>query len=240
MVIYGAGLLAVGVVEFAICWWIRGESDRSDLAGSTPPELGPYEVAMLQGGDALVLTAAACRLKEMGSIAPRGAPGGLTVIGEPPPSPEPVESWMYSVVRGAPGSSKEVLDEGAAEVVLWRIRERLRALGLMIGERQRSLIRRQLWWFAPVLALGVARVFAGVQNHRPVLGLIVLIVIGGYGAVVITKPPLTTLAGRRLLKRLRKDSSALGSYGSVADVALNGVSALWAADATLATALGRS
>lgn len=238
LVLYGGVLAVTGLVVFAICRRISGESDRSGLVGLSPPELSPYEVAMLKGGDPLVLMVAACRLKEAGSLT-LGEDGVGLVVGGPLPSPtDQVESWAYSRVEQSPGSRKAMLDERAAEPVLAPIRQRLLALGLLLERRQRSSIRWQLWWFVPVVGLGVARVIAGAQNHRPIGLLVVLLLAGAYGACWITRPPIATLAGRRLLKRLEQDASALGSYGFAADVAVSGTAALWAADATLATALG--
>ena len=100
------------------------------------------------------------------------------------------------------------------------------------------MIRWQLCWFVPIFGLGVARLIAGAQNHRPIGFLLVLILAGAFGAYSITKPPIATLAGGRFLKRLERDSSMFSSYGFAGDVALSGIGALWAADATLATALG--
>lgn len=238
LAIYAGVLTVTGLVVFAICRRISGESDRSGLTGGREPELSPYEVAMLKAGDSLVLVAAACRLKEAGSVTLGEDGVGLVVTGPLPRPADPVESWAYSQVERSPGTKKAMLDKGAAEPVLAPIRQRLRATGLLLESRQRALIRCQLVWFVPALGLGVARLIAGAQNHRPIGLLVVLMLGGAYAAYVIAKPPIATLAGRRLLKRLEGDASALGAYGFAADVAVSGMAALWAADAALATALG--
>jgi uncharacterized protein (TIGR04222 family) len=236
--IYGGVLAIAGVVVFGICRWIRSESDRSGLVGLRTPELSPYEVAMLKGGESLVLTVVACRLKGAGSLKLNERGAGLVVAGPLPASPDRIESWAYSLVQRTPGSGKAMLDEKVAGPVLAPIRQRLLALGLMLEDRQRSLIRRQLLWFMPVLGLGVARVIAGSQDHRPIGFLVMVILAAAWGAYALTTPPSTTLAGRRRLKRLEGDSAALGSYGSAGEVALSGVVALWATDSMLASASG--
>jgi uncharacterized protein (TIGR04222 family) len=237
LILYGTILVVTGAVVFAIRRRISGRWDRVGLAGLRAPELSPYEVAILKGGDSLALTVAVCRLKEAGALA-LAESGSLEVAGPLPPQPDPLEKWAYAVVQESPGRSKAVLDKRAAEPALAPIRERLWALGLLLEPRQRALIRWQLFWFVPVFGLGVARLIAGSQNHRPVGLLVLLMLAGAYGAYEVTKPPIATLAGTRVLKQLEQDSSIFSSYGFAGDVALSGFGALWAADATLATALG--
>jgi uncharacterized protein (TIGR04222 family) len=76
--IYGSVLVVTGTVVFAIRHRLSGSAGRAGLAGLRTPELGPYEVAMLKGGDSLVPTVAACRLKESGCVTAfrRGRRGG--------------------------------------------------------------------------------------------------------------------------------------------------------------------
>jgi uncharacterized protein (TIGR04222 family) len=238
LAIYGAVLTLTGLMVFAACRRIRGESHGSAVPGASAAELSPYEVAMLKGGESLVLTVVACRLKEAGSLAPSEDGAGLVIAGPLPAQPDEIEMWAYARVQRLPGNAGAVLDEKDAAHVLGRLRDRLCGLGLMLEHGQRSSLRRRVWWFAPAAALGVARLIAGLHNHRPVGWLVLLLAAGAYGAYVLTTPPLTTLAGRRALGRVRKDSSLLGAYGFAGDVALSGVGALWAADATLAAALG--
>ncbi len=238
VVIY-VGLLALtGVIVFVIRWRIRGSSDRFGLVGLGMPEIDPYEAAMLKGGEKLVLTTAACRLSEAGSLSPADGANVLAIAGELSAQSAPVERWVYSVVEGRVPGAGSVLDADAADPVLSPIRARLWALGLLLERRQARLVRLQLVWFLPVAGLGVARLIAGAQNHRPVGYLVVLMLLGAFAAYQLTEPPLTTLAGRRVLTRLEADHGTFGAYGFAADVALSGFGALWAADATLAAALG--
>ena len=237
LVIYGGLLAVTSVVVFAICRRLSASSDDSGLVEVRRPDLGLYDVAMLRGGDSLVLAVAACRLKEMGAVT-LGEGGTVTAAGRLPSAPDPVESWAYVRVQNGSQTGRVLLDDAAAEPVLAPIRQRLWALGLLLTPQQGRLIRMQLLWFVPVFGLGVARLIAGANNHRPIGLLVVLLGAGVIAAWVITKPPIATRAGRRLLAELGEGSSALGAYGFGADVALSGVAALWAADAALATALG--
>src|SRR4030088_3533770 len=115
LVMYGAALVLGVLLVFAIRRRISGESDRSGLVGLRAPELGPYEAAMVKGGDSLVVAVAACRLKEIGSLGVAGA-GSLEVAGPLPASSDPVEDWVYSVVQHSP-VPKAVLNGEAAAVV---------------------------------------------------------------------------------------------------------------------------
>jgi uncharacterized protein (TIGR04222 family) len=237
LVVYGGVLAVTGAVAFAICRHLSGASDDSDLGELRRPDLGLYDVAMLKGGDSLVLAVAACRLKEMGAVT-IAEKGTLTAVGRLPSDPDPVESWWYARVQAEAPRARVLLNAAAAEPVLAPIRQRLWALGLLVTPRQRRLIRMQLFCFVPAFGLGIARLIAGANNHRPIGLLFVLLGVGVFGAFAITKPPIATLAGRRLLGDLGRGSSVLDAYGFGADVALSGVAALWAADAALATALG--
>jgi uncharacterized protein (TIGR04222 family) len=174
---------------------------------------------MLTGGEKLVLAAAACRLSESGSLRPADGANVLTIAGPLPADAAAVERWVYSVVEGGSREARSVLDRDAAEPVLSPIRQRLWALGLLPDPRQVRSVRLRLLWFLPAAVLGVARLVAGIHNHRPVGFLVVLLGVGLFAAVTLTKRPLATLAGRRLLKRLEGDHGAFGGYGSAGAVA---------------------
>ena len=76
MAIYGSVLVVTGTVVFAVRHRLSGSAERAGLAGLRTPEIGPYEVAMLNGDDSLVPAVAACRLKESGCVT-LGQAGGL-------------------------------------------------------------------------------------------------------------------------------------------------------------------
>ena len=237
LVIYGVVLVGVGAVVFAIRRRLSRPSEGAGLDTWRCAELGPYEVAMLTGGESLLSAVAACKLKEDGHLTLGGA-GELTVAAGIPHRADPVESWVYDAVRGDPKRARKRLGGGPPEGVIAPIQQHLWALGLLLEPRQRRLIRTQLLWFVPVLGIGIARLIAGMNNHRPIGFLFLLLLAGAYGAYVLTKPPIATRAGRDVLTALKHDPSALGSCGYAADVALSGVKALWMADAALAASLG--
>ena len=114
--IYAAVLVVTGTVVFAIRHRLSGSSGRAGVAGLGTPDLAPYDVAMLKGGDSLVLAAAACRLNEIGGVAlgerGRSLRSGLSVRRRC--------SRELGVRGGANHSptARDVLDDRAAEPVL--------------------------------------------------------------------------------------------------------------------------
>ena len=68
MLIYAGLLVATWAWVLAARRRAGGMAGTSAAVGPGSPELGPYEVAMLNGGGRLALAAAVCRLKEDGSL----------------------------------------------------------------------------------------------------------------------------------------------------------------------------
>ena len=77
-------LALTSLAAFATIRRIRGESDRSGLAGLQTPELSPSDVAMLTEGGSLVLTVATCRLKDEHSLELDDGGTGLVIAGRFP------------------------------------------------------------------------------------------------------------------------------------------------------------
>ncbi len=128
----------------------------------------------------------------------------------------------------------------------------------MPTDRQTTQMLRQVLWFAPLLALGVARVIAGTAH--PVTNLVVLVVLSVTLAVNLCRLPrrkvstsLTsrlfflpriTSSGARALKSVRMEP--VGDYGSPVlgtgtlawTVAMTGLGGFLLADAAMAATLG--
>jgi uncharacterized membrane protein YgcG len=98
-------------------------------------------------------------------------------------------------------------------------------------------------WFAPLLALGVARVVAGTANGRPVgfLVLFLLVTVAVAAALALRAPDATEQGRRTLERRLRAEHPRPRRGASPAELsmgtALFGAGALWAADIDIATML---
>lgn len=260
-------LIYAGLLVATWAWVLAARRRAGGMAGTSAavgpglPELGPYEVAMLNGGGRLALAAAVCRLKEDGSLTLNADGRSLGVSGPLPANASAVEEWLCDCVKNSTAAAAEVLDEASAERVLGPIRDRLRGFGLMPTDRQVASMRWRVLWFAPLLILGAARVIAGTANHHPVFFLVVLMLVSlGLAISLACQPPgrvlststaaglfflpRTTGAGTSVLKSLRtqfsggEDSSVLGSGRLAGEVALMGIGALVLSDAALASMLG--
>ena len=181
-----------------------------------------------------------------------------------PSGPLPVdagtlESHLYARVQRYPVAATRLLDAGAADTVLSPIRDGLRERGLVPDAGQVAAMRRQSFWFAPVLALGAARLIAGSASHHPVSYLVLLMIVSLGIAVSLSRTPRdvrtvsrsarffclprTTRSGADLLKRLSMvpadgGGSPFGAAGLAGLVAIGGLGVLTATDAQLASALG--
>lgn len=193
--ISGPDFLLLYVMLLALTWMIvlamRWRIGAATGAAAAPdqPELDLYEAAMLNGGGRLVLAVAACRLKEAGSFRRDSDDDTLTVTGPRPVNADPVQKWLYDYVKHEAIDAVDLLDEGPADPVLAPIRDRLSERGLMLTDRQTASMLRQVLWFAPLLALGVARLVAGILNHHPVVYLVWLMLLSLGIAVNLCRLP---------------------------------------------------
>ncbi len=255
LLLYAGLFVITWIVVLAVRQRMIVVAGTAEVSGQ--PELGLYEVAMLNGGGRLALALAACRLKEASSIGLDPDGGTLVVQGPLPLDVDPVEKWLYAHVEEPAAPGLDLLDEGPAEPVLGPIRDRLQELKLMLTDRQTASMRRQVWWFAPLLALGTARLVAGIANHRPVQDLIILMLLSaGVAAGLRRLPPRqvstsitarlfhlprTTSAGARVLcgwRVLPGGDLVAGPDQLAHTVAMGGLRAVMAADAALAATLG--
>jgi len=240
--ISGSAFLAIFAALFAATWvFVRWRRERIMSTTEVPggvPTLGSYEAAMLCGGGKLVLAVAASRLKERGLVSLNSSGKRVVVTGELQPDDDEVEACVYASIKDASLPASKLLDQKRAQPVLAPIRARLRDLGLMPTEEQITRMRREVLWFAPVIVLGIARLVAGLHNHRPVGFLVVLLVAASFAALTRLAAPPRTGAGDRALKALRARPSDVDPVASTAALAVTGMAALWTADAAFAGALG--
>lgn len=235
LAIYG-GLVAVTTLVVLI-------NRRRRLAGPSAtagePGLDAYDLAMLNGGERLVLVSAVATLRQAGAVTVEE--GRLTVAGPLAHGAHPVERGVYQALDEA--SSTRLWSVEALAVrhpAVMAVRERLGHQGLLHPSGTPS-IRWLALWFLPVLALGVARLVAGAANGKPVGYLLVLLALTvGLSLWAARRPAPQTPSGRRLVKQAHDTGAlnglALGGLGGT--VALLGLGELWNSDGELADALG--
>ena len=145
-------------------------------------------------------------------------------------------------MRHEPGITARALRAQVADgdEVRW-LSEDLTRVGLLDEARSGSLG----WvWLAGglLLALGIARIVAGIANGGAVLALVAIVVVVAWGTVALARSrPPATKRGREILKRHRTARSELRSSPATGETALAaalfGGGALWLAEPAFASAL---
>jgi uncharacterized protein (TIGR04222 family) len=226
----------------------RGGRSEVDLYN---PDI--YDLAMLGGGPALATTTAAARLRQDGLLRPGSLPGTLQAPrgllhaeAQLAARAEPLERAVFEAVVQTPDIAAAMLCRALEESApMVERRDRLTACGLLLDESAAARLRRALWTAGGgVIAIGIARLVAGLDGGHPVGFLVIaLVTVAGVSLYVARRCPRTTLAGGALLSRRRRDNSSLKSSSAASPeiplaVALFGTGALWIADPSFATAWG--
>jgi uncharacterized protein (TIGR04222 family) len=149
---------------------------RALLLAGQPPDLNPYEVALLAGGEKLAVTAAIANLVERGILEVDPIRRTVKVIkSPPPPHAKPLEKAVCHAVTSEEGEDpREVESESLSKAS--DLRPRLEESGLVLSRAAAMLIGLMtvlpLWG---VLILGVVKIEVGISRQRPVLFLVALV-----------------------------------------------------------------
>ena len=199
---------------YTVCLTVAGGCTfalRSILrpSGSDAPEgqLDVYDIAYLAGGPKRLATAALAALCRLQLIAQGITPGAVIRSGHQAPRLHVAEQAAF------PSSDTKILATtvyGQGNIAS-QIRERLVEQGLVIGALPAVLV--SLASALPLvlaICLGFAKVLIGLQRHRPVAFLVIMLVIAIVGLVwFLNNPPFRTRAGDRRLNELRDHHNAL-------------------------------
>ncbi len=239
-------VLAVAVVVAVV----RTRGALADVAAERPAgrlDERPYDVAYLNGGAELAVTAALSAMSRTGTISTAGR-GVVVAAARPESRADELERAVHHAAS-SPVPRHRLAAVGAVASALHRIEQRLIAAGLVLSAQRRQRIRLLGGWVLLVAAFGVVRIMAGAANGRPVGFLtvaVVLVVVAGL--LLVATAPRRTRAGAALLRRLaadhhllspslRPDWQVYGPVGAALAVGVFGVGALWAADPAFATEL---
>ena len=193
---------------------------------------------MLSGGRELAVTAAAASLCASGALAPGAQRGTLAVVGSLPVSATPLEWELFDTVRRHRGITNRELKRRVAAGP----EARALARGLVQG---RLLVNPKLSkllpvFLVPLLGLGIARLVAGIQNHKPIGYLLVLLLMLAALTWKLTElRHQPTRAGEAVLRARREragnaQAAAVEATPALA-VALFGALVLWTLDPAIAS-----
>jgi uncharacterized protein (TIGR04222 family) len=235
------GLLGVGCIGLV---WL-GRRRLLEAPRRSHPQsagLGPYELAVLNGGPTLAVTAAASRLRSAAALEPGEWRHTLQVSGSLSANADPLEREVFEAVHREPGIAirqlRAAVVAGPAAAALTR---RLTAEGLLLDPRRARLLRWIWLSLLPLLGFGIARLVAGTENNKPIGYLAVmlcwlLIAIGLFA----TRHPRATNDGVAALEAQRSTRAtwrlAPADIPSSLAVALFGGAALWLIDPAFAAA----
>jgi uncharacterized protein (TIGR04222 family) len=197
---------------------------------------------MLNGGRQLAITVAAARMRADGVLEPGEGRHTLRVCGSIGRHADALDRETFDAVSERGGVSiGELRRRVAAGPAIASIETRLVDDGVLLDVRARTVARRLWLVVVPLLALGSARLVAGLENHKPIgdLTVILCVEVVGIGSLWFQRP-YATQAGRRLLDRQRARQAGWrvnpSRVPAALAVALFGTGALWMIDPTFAAA----
>lgn len=229
--------------------WIAGAQARRTIAGAPMTRPGidaaarPYDIAYLNGGRELAVTAALGAMHQAGTVVPEQ--GRIRAAGRLATNADPLERALH-FVAAAPSSRTRLQRHPTVVTALDAVGQRLVTGGLLLSGADRRRYRAVGWWLVAVAVLGLVRLLAGVAAARPVGFLLgALCVVAVVALLQLARAPRRTRAGERALVSLRTEHHALaptmrpdwavyGATGAALGVGLFGTQALWASDPAFA------
>ncbi|MET7470412.1 TIGR04222 domain-containing membrane protein [Micromonospora sp. NPDC005222] len=229
-------LLAVVLVIGAIVY-------RRRMLAGTPVtaygELGPQQVAYLNGGDELAVWAALGGLRHAGAVGVR-PDRRLTTGGPLPLGVTPLDQAVHHAASRGLRTRELIADEWVRRA-LDELRDGLVRRGLALDQERRRTLRRGALLVGFLLAIGVVRAVSGLLNERPTGWLLLSLFPLGLAFVLLNRVPWRTRAATAALDDMRRRHARLrpaagpaySMYGPTEvalGVALFGTATLWTMD----------
>lgn len=195
---------------FVLAGWLRRRFAGPSAPAPVPvPELTPYQVAFLNGGSRLAVSAAIAQLVRRGELRLGPRRGRLERTAVAPAFSDPLEARLYDAVgRGEAVPVRRVLAAGrpGAEVLQADLRRR----GLLASAPKAAWgMLVPLAVLALALAVGGIKIVVGLSRERPVAILAALVIMGLVaGLVAFARPLRRTRLGSAVLRQLRARHAA--------------------------------
>ncbi|MER7420803.1 TIGR04222 domain-containing membrane protein [Micromonospora peucetia] len=202
-------------------------------------QLGPQQVAYLNGGEQLAIWASLGGLRSSGAIGVR-PDRRLATGGSLPAGITPLDQAIhFAASRNA--TTRELRRDEWVRRALDQLRTSLEQRGLALAPARRSTLRRGAFLLCALLLVGILRIFAGLANDRPVGWLVLSQIPLIVAAILLYRVPWRTRAATLTLRSLRRQHTYLapasapayatyGAAGAAMGVALFGTASLWAMD----------
>jgi uncharacterized protein (TIGR04222 family) len=174
------------------------------------PDLPPYEVAYLAGGDQLAATAAIASLVHRNVLEVDGPGRKLRIRQSLPPKPRALEREVFLGVRSEQGEAINQV-QARAKPAAATLRARLQEAGLVVSDEAARTCR--LLSALPLVAvalLGLMKIGVGTSRGKPVGYLLVLVILTVVGAAyLLFHRPLRSRRGDGVLARIKTANKAL-------------------------------
>lgn len=208
LTLYGLLLAAAVILALLLRRWLRQPSDEP----TELPELSPYEVAYLTGGEELAVNAALTRLVDQGILDVDAGQRKLSVRAELAAPADPLERAIHQAAKG--DDAQPIKDVRAATTAeLSRFGNRLLELGLLVSDEQAWLARSVP--MIPVLSLipfAVMKIGVGIERDKPVALLVIACIVTAAIALFgFARRVHRSRRGDLVLQQLREEYAALQS-----------------------------
>ena len=198
---------------FSFALWLRRQLRLPlENARFSDAELSAYELAYLNGGKMLTVNTAIANLIRQNVLRlDGGRKQRLMPAGGTPANKLNELERVICAAAARPGGEKIREVRLAAKTVVGEISERLKNSGLVVGDAPAS---KAVW--TPLLialsavALGVVKIFIGLDRDKPVAFLVALCVITGIVSLIaLARRPLRSRFGDAVLERFKVQHSPL-------------------------------
>ncbi len=204
------GLIVILAIARMVVSRLGGKEDID------PKSLSPHELAFLAAGRSRVGESVVAELVHSGSLIPDVGKFGSKWVKTAPGFHAIDESPQSAALTAAEGGATVQKVIQAATAKTDHIAEKLRELGLLAGGAAIAVATFSAICFLSLIGLGIAKISVGLQNHKPIVFLALLLVATTACLIYFSIPIRRTRAGSMVLRKAHTDNAALRTVTTVA------------------------